>query len=544
MKRYGRHVLRYFKKAYVTAQGFHKEALNRYILAHLFVAQVAGKIQGLIDGDLGDLGSASLTERELMHLLDLGINEVVKIFDEDASALTVSCKRWQKISNQTLWCPFDGRQQLQLELVSRLLACAQRLYISREGWNALESPKRKLEAVLKKPISKKDDEWIDHDLPETHPISVRVLAKSPWMYLILKNLMSPNNVAHPVAIDKINDKSWMMPMENPLIPVLKLVNSNHNADKSPIPYLAIIGAAAEMFPSGECWASSPIENWHCFLPEDKKRGEVIWCHGSSVFDLVSILSILSKLLEHHGQSESDPRTQYWILLILTKLTEPTAAIVQNMKNNRLILQSLTTEWRMIWKNLLRQDLRYTSYVNYLGEDSLGEILIILLTEIISRKCTEVENTYNASEYRKSSFIYEQQNHLWSLLLRKPAIFKKIRSRSLFELISSISKFAGLSEAKIVEESQSPLRYELVRLSLCSFKEVLMKRSQSSLQCFRERELIQSIASCIVCLINGSCPFMPRSLSSEPRFSTTRFDNRSLSVEENGIQTNVTQEENN
>ena len=35
MKRYGRHILRYCKRAYATAQGFHKEALNKYILAHL-----------------------------------------------------------------------------------------------------------------------------------------------------------------------------------------------------------------------------------------------------------------------------------------------------------------------------------------------------------------------------------------------------------------------------------------------------------------------------------------------------------------------------
>jgi hypothetical protein len=35
IKRYGRPILRYCKKAYATAQGFHKEALNRYILANL-----------------------------------------------------------------------------------------------------------------------------------------------------------------------------------------------------------------------------------------------------------------------------------------------------------------------------------------------------------------------------------------------------------------------------------------------------------------------------------------------------------------------------
>lgn len=35
LKRFGRHILRYCKRAYTTAQGVHKEALNRYILSHL-----------------------------------------------------------------------------------------------------------------------------------------------------------------------------------------------------------------------------------------------------------------------------------------------------------------------------------------------------------------------------------------------------------------------------------------------------------------------------------------------------------------------------
>lgn len=35
MKRYGRHILRYCKKAYAASQNFHKEALNRYLLAHM-----------------------------------------------------------------------------------------------------------------------------------------------------------------------------------------------------------------------------------------------------------------------------------------------------------------------------------------------------------------------------------------------------------------------------------------------------------------------------------------------------------------------------
>ena len=516
-----------------------------------FLAQVAGKIQGLVDGDLGDLGSASLSERQLLYLLDLCINDVVKVFDKAGAAVTVGRKRLQKMSNQTLWCPVDNRQQLMLEVVAKLLACAQRLYMSREGWNALENPDERLEALLKVPSANKDDEWSDPDLPEMEEEPpARILAKCPWMHLVLRKLMPPKHGARcsdPTSADKIKDQFGSACIENPLRPVLKLIANDNDTHESPIPYLAIIGASAEFFPGGECWALSAIENWRCFIPEDKLRGEVIWYHGSSTFDLISLLSILSNLLEEHGQPESVPSIQYWILLILTKLTETTAVLVQNlknMKNRRSYLLSLTIEWRMIWKILLRSDLRYTSYASFLGENSLGEIFVILLTEIISRKCTEVlETTSNESEYRQSSFIYEQQEHIWSFMLRKPTIFRKVGSRAQFDLISSISKFAGLSDAKFVEESERPLRHELFSLALRSFKEVLMKSTQSTLRHSSKHEFVRSIASCIVCLVNGNCPSMPWLSSTDSRFSIARRDDKDLSIEENRRLIHVMQQEN-
>lgn len=474
----------------------------------------------------------------------------MKVFDKGATAVTVGRKRLQKMSNQTLWCPVDSRQQLQLEVVAKLLACAQRLYMSREGWNALENPDEKLEALLKVPSANKGEEWLDPELPETEEPPARILAMCPWMHLVLRKLMPPKHGARcsdPTSTDKIKDQFGATPIENPLRPVLKLIANDNDTHKSPIPYLAIIGASAEFFPAGECWALSAIENWHCFIPEDKLRGEVIWYHGSSTFDLVSLLSILSNLLEEHGIPESDPSIQYWILLILTKLTETTAVIVQNlknMKNNRPYLLSLTMKWRMIWKILLRSDLRYTSYASFLGENSLGEIFVILLTEIISRKCTEVlETTSNESECRQSSFIYEQQKHIWSFMLRKPTIFRKVGSRAQFDLISSISKFAGLSDAKFVEESERPLRHELFSLALRSFKEVLMKRTQSTLRHSSKHEFIRSIASCIVCLVNGNCSSMPWLSSTDSRFSIARRGDKTLSVEENRRLTQVMQQEN-
>ena len=529
MKRYGRHILRYCIRAYATARSHHKDALNRFIVAHLFVAQVAGKIQGLIDGDLGDLGSASLTERQLMDLLDLGINDVVKAFENDANAATVSRKRRLDRSNQGVWCPVDDRQKLQLEVVTRLLSCAQRLYISRESWNALDNPDEMLGTLLKVPSSNKDGEWVEPELTEAQELPVGVLAKSPWMHFILRKLTLRkygHNDTEELAIDG---------NKNPFNVVLQLISNDNETLESPVPYLAIIAASAECFPAGECWASSATENWNRFVPEDKRRGEVMWCHGSSAFDLVSLLSILAKLLEEHGQPESDSRAQYWIVLILTKLTETTAILVQRLiesTDNRSDITSLTMIWRTIWKTLIRGDLRYTSFTS-IGENSLGEILVILLTEIIARRCTDLLDTStSASQYRKSSFVFEQQKFIWTLFLRKPVIFTRVGSRAQFELILSMSKFVGLSECKYVEESERPLRQELLHLSLSSLKVILVGRAGSTLNRSRRYQLIRSVASCIVCLVNGSFPAMPRLASTSSRFLLTRCGDQTILHEEN------------
>lgn len=497
------------------------------------MAQVAGKIQGLIDGDLGYLGSASLTERQLMDLLDLGMNDVVKAFDKDSNAMTMGRKRRLNRSNQEAWCPVDDRLQLQLEVVTRLLSCAQRLYISRESWDALDNPEETLEALLKVPSPNEDDEWITPNLPEAQELPTGVLANSPWMHLVLRKLIGRKYgdiEQEKGAVDDRKDESSSPSIRNPLNVVLEIVAKNAEAFKSPIPYLAIVGACTEIFPAGECWASSATENWHSFIPEDKLRGELIWCHGSSAFDLVSLLSILSTLLEDNGLPDSDSRTQYWILLTLTKLTEITTILVQRLsesQNNRNEVKSLTMIWRRIWKTLLRSDLRYTSF-NNLGENTLGEIFVILLTEIISRRCTDLlDRTTNGSEDRQSSFIFEQQKCIWTLLLRKPVVFTRVGSRAQFELILSVSKFVGISDSKHVEESETPLRQELLRLSLSSFKAVVVGRNVSDLNRSGRRQLIQAVASCIVCLVNGSAPSMPYSLSTTSRFALTQWGDHAL-----------------
>ena len=491
-----------------------------------FVAQVAGKIQGLIDGDLGDLGSASLTECQLVQLLELGINDVIRDFGKEANVVTVSRQRRQKSSNQSVWCPIDDRQKLQLEVVTRLLACAQRLYISRESWDALDNPDETLAAFLKVPSSNKDGEWIHQEVPDAQELSAGIQAKSPWIDLVLRKLV-PQNFRYTIEIESSNENTGSSKAEHSFSPVLELISNDISTNLQAIPYLAIVGASAELFPAGECWASSTTANWHQLVPEDKLREDVIWCHSSSVLDLESLLTILSKLLEEHGQPESDPRVQYWILLVLTKLTETTASLTRHLResrDNRQNLESLTMIWKTIWKTLLRSDLRYTSFTN-LGENSLGEIFVLLMTDIISRRCTEIPDaTAEFSEYNGSpTFVREQQKAVWNLLLRKPAIFSKVKSRAQFELISSISKFAGLVDPPNTEGTKRPLRSELLRLTLLSFKEVLTKGNTLGLESSTKLQLLRSIVYCIGSLVNGNCPFVPSSTSTAVRFFLTIHD---------------------
>lgn len=504
-----------------------------------FVAQVAGKVQGLLDGDIGYLGSASLTERQVTDLMNLAINDTVKLFEKEMmnTATEISRSKRQKLSSQALWRPLDPRQQLQLELVARLLACSQRFYMAREEWDALENPDETLEGYWKIPGPNKDEEWIDPEEPKVKKVPAHVLAKCPWMCLIIRKLITP---IQPVELTKIsNISSAVASTENTLNLVLKILEKEEDSSRSPMPYLAIIGACADLFPAGECWASSTTENWYRFAPKNKLKEEVIYCHGSSPGDLTMLLSILSKLLVKHGSPEGDPRIQYWILLVLTKITETTAVILQNKKNNSSDLLSLITNWRIVWTALLRPDLRYVSYASFLGENSLGEIVVILLTEMVSKRCTETLriNSNNAIESRQSSFVYEHQNQIWNFLSLKPTIFGTERSRAHFELISSILRFVGLSDSQDIDAK--PLRHALFHISLSCIKYAFEKRTPSALEYSCNQELIRAIASCIIGLISGKALSLSRSASTDSRFLLMRESCDYLSVQ----QTNIAESEN-
>ena len=80
-----------------------------------FLAQVKGKLQGSVDGDLGFLDKASLKDKHIMSLLDLVMSQVV-----------LSPQRSSKQGRDRIWWPLDLKQRRHLEVVARLMAIAQR----------------------------------------------------------------------------------------------------------------------------------------------------------------------------------------------------------------------------------------------------------------------------------------------------------------------------------------------------------------------------------------------------------------------------------
>ena len=99
------------------------DAATDYFLAHLSVAEVAGRTWGLMPGDpWGGL----INEQDIRLVLDLVLGKLDDVFQE---------KKKARYENKTLapggkvWSFLDRRQRRRLELVSRLLRAAQRIHL-------------------------------------------------------------------------------------------------------------------------------------------------------------------------------------------------------------------------------------------------------------------------------------------------------------------------------------------------------------------------------------------------------------------------------
>jgi hypothetical protein len=221
------------------------------------------------------------------------------------------------------------------------------------------------------------------------------------------------------------------------------------------------------------------------------------------------------------------------LFSLIKLTETTAVLFENEKNDPSSCRAVPASWRVVWKTLFQPDLRYAEYTGIASENSIGEMVLILLTEMIRRGCTD-----NVGGKQKMQFVYDNQHNIWHLPLFKDKIDSTPVSRSPFELISSIIQFVGLFEPQVREVSgmfpsnTRSLRHCLVVQSLCCMNDVMLNTNKTFSEETSRRALVSAIAKCLLGLSTGESLQLNHLSSQDSRFQAAIDSSFAISPDTN------------
>lgn len=217
--------------------------------------------------------------------------------------------------------------------------------------------------------------------------------------------------------------------------------------------LRIICACADAFPRGECWSVS-----HKWL-ELEVRGiigkEKAWRRGSSPKEVASVVFVVASLLVEYGGSTGNHDVQLWSLLCLLKLAQASILAVDghSLGGTRDVLV-LNQVWMHVWETLFRSDLRYSSYTSSSYEGSTGELVLMLMTDIVSLRLTDpVLNNIcvpklphhkgRGSEASPISSLSANQAQVWNLPVFHDA--HAVQSRAIFELTTELIRKVGLLE---------------------------------------------------------------------------------------------------
>ena len=447
------------------------------------VAQTAGALQGLMPGDLGDLGMASLKLRQVAALLGLVMADQGKL-DE-------------------IKYPLAHNHRAQLELIARLVACAQRLHLSRTEWKEMEDPTENLISFVEELTHAGPFQRPRLGKPEEASISVEEVAKSHFFDQVLRRLyqVAPGN------------DSGLPSKPLPLLEHFAKDQSNTRGDsKVLIPLLQIVGACAETFPSGSCWATDS-QRWHKLPPVNIEANEdVLQVSASSPDDLSVVVDIVASVLQLHGGHTGGRETQRWTLLCLMRLTEASAAQSYLSRNTSTEFASLRLAWRRVWSIIFRSDLRYAAYTKAATAGSNGDLVLLLVTGMVRHFCVDPDIRWsNSIPTRQASFLFRRQVDLWKL-----PIFSGVEMvvvPSLFNLVTTVLFSVGLSNQGkdwignvLVSDGKGNTRRHRL-LSLCP-----LSASESG-----SKDLIGAAMICCAALVHG------RVSSVLPAFNTIGFE---------------------
>lgn len=194
-------------------------------------------------------------------------------------------------------------------------------------------------------------------------------------------------------------------LQLPMLMLFRDDNLKELDDSKLIVYLQLLAAFAEMFPRGECWAStnscyetdvSPLD-WN---GEEYLVGGVSYCCACSTMDMAAIVYSLSLVLTRYGGTSGSPRVQMCALTCLLKMTDASHVSSKYSRKSNDDIDVLSMAWRTVWDRILQTELRYhssTAHVNssFIG---VGELVIMLLTEIVKGSLADSECCNDVQAY--------------------------------------------------------------------------------------------------------------------------------------------------
>ena len=561
LRRDGGHMLKHAISRYASSDASSKDTVIYYFHAHLRVCQSAGRLQGLWPGDLGNLDSASLdlkraggllnliatkeefekirvlsSSRSLAHVNSIGTLNVSR-HSINEKTFKISGPRSSKTRQLGSLCPrITPRQCRHLELCARLLSISQRMYLSETEWERQESLVDGEQDLLDVFLNDLDyneapeTQWIDKINSDNSFPSPSDYVKSPFGERVLLSLWvatpreqtgfgSDNSNTQLSSQNTEQRTKWNDTFYDSLRELNSITEAFSDAclglspQKSVIPALQLICACSEAFPLGECWASRSRVFCHEGGPK-KLEKEAFHSKRCSRDDLALVVYAVSNLLESHGGPGCEVETQSWIIRCLLRLTECTELIVMvdGVDENRGC--ALSFVWRRVWDLLFLPALCYRNYTRAATVGSIGDLVLVLLTEIVRCSCT-------SATFRDRGFRGSQTNaainqiDIWRLPIFKDSL--PIETPSVFDLISCVLFRVGLVDScsgtlNNVEPTSSQssypavndqikfgLRYKLLCLCLSSAEGVLQSNQITS----HLESFLAKVSACMVSLISGN-----------------------------------------
>lgn len=382
------------------------------------VSQLAGIQQGLMHGDLGDLGSATISYKALMGMLD-GLFTLLERGDGNN---------------------LDFSRPKLLELTARFLSCAQRMYLRNQEWNERGEA---MSAVMKdiknqSPLENYYGDKIVEAETAYRPCSVDSLANSPMVDRVLLRLKALSG--KPLEPIEHGPSNRLAQSLNKFLGADDEEATQQSVDKKWLKIgVGILGACAEVFPLGACWTSKAQNSWIRIV--EKSSGELLLSVTGGLSDLCTVIDIVCDLLETHGGVKASPPDQDCILASLTSLVYASKAAVTVLDDHDGV-DSLVDAWRRVWSTVFSNDLTYRPATATRG--TTGEAVLRLLVIMVQSGCVDAVSSCGGESKEQVSFLFKRQSDVWKL-----PVFERYESSSeiSFELLRETVRACSLSDSE-------------------------------------------------------------------------------------------------